>query len=216
MTNLDVVRIRAAEANIPIKHRVRRLDVVEEHPAASRLVTDFRDFYVTDSRPLDEYPEDRSTIGQGLALVGPPGTGKTTLSCAILMEMLHRRPLVVRFMEVADFFDVRLEQRRLERILNVDKGAEARWFEIENFVADAASASLLVMDDLGKERSTETKWTQDEVIRLVRKRHREGKPTIITTNLAQRDVSQRYGDAFADFWREAFVTITMAKESHRK
>ena len=43
---------------------------------------------------------------------------------------------------------------------------------------------VLVLDDVGKEHSSKSGWSASVLDQVLRYRHNEGRPTIITTNLA--------------------------------
>lgn len=59
----------------------------------------------------------------------------------------------------------------------------------------AVGCDLLVIDDLGKERETE--WTLEQLHMLIDARWRDGKRTVVDTNLPGDQVVARYGSAIA-------------------
>jgi DNA replication protein DnaC len=59
----------------------------------------------------------------------------------------------------------------------------------------ACQAEVLVLDDLGREQVSE--WTLEQLTRILDTRYREGRRTVVTTNLTYRDVTARYGVAVA-------------------
>lgn len=103
---------------------------------------------------------------QGLLLYGDVGTGKTHLACCIgnyLMEHLttvFATSLVKILQKAKSFRDAEDEEQYLHR-MNL--------------------ADLLILDDLGAERSTD--YALEIVYNVIDGRYRCGKPMIVTTNL---------------------------------
>lgn len=103
---------------------------------------------------------------QGLLLYGDVGTGKTHLACCVgnyLMEHMttvFATSLVKILQKAKSFRDAEDEERYLAR-MNL--------------------ADLLILDDLGAERSTD--YALEIVYNVIDGRYRCGKPMIVTTNL---------------------------------
>lgn len=182
------------------------------------LVRTFKDHYVSPNRPLKEYPADTSTIGRGLCLVGPPGTGKTTIATLMLVELWERWPGLfhhqgrgrrddrqMRFMPVADLIKLQIDGMRKDD----EDGIRQELKVIE-------SAVLLVLDDLGREHKTATKYAEDEVHRLIRSRHRNACPTVVTTNVLPKDWDAAYGESMASFMQEAFEVVALPGRDLRR
>lgn len=104
---------------------------------------------------------------QGLLLYGGVGTGKTYLAACIANFLLDQGVSVVMTSFV--------------RILQDMQGLNTGWDE-QQFMRKLNNVKLLVLDDLGAERSTD--YALEKVYGIVDARYRARKPLILTTNLA--------------------------------
>lgn len=118
----------------------------------------------------------------GLFLHGPPGVGKTHLAVALLKNA--KRTKGDRFVTVASLL---MELRNSFR----DGAANNEMDIIERH----ASANIIVLDDLGVERSSEFAILSLGII--VDKRYSELRPTIITSNLSLEEIAEKVGDRIA-------------------
>lgn len=120
---------------------------------------------------------------QSLALFGGTGLGKTHLSSAIAREVLKKGYDVVYVTAldlVADFEAEQFGQRTLARGELTDK-----YFECD----------LLIIDDLGTELVNQ--FTVSIVYNLLNIRINRKAPTILSTNLSQKDLLAKYNDRIA-------------------
>ena len=102
--------------------------------------------------------------GKGLLLYGSVGSGKTFISACIANSL------------ISDGYSALMTN--FGRIVNQMQGT---FSEKQNILESLNRYSLLVLDDLGAERSTE--YMQEMVYNIVDWRYRSGKPMIVTTNL---------------------------------
>ena len=117
-------------------------------------------------RFVDAFP----VVEKGLLLYGPQGVGKTHLAVGILKEVIRSKGARGFFYETREF--LRLVRDTYNRSVN----------ETEMSVLEPAlNADLLVLDDLGAERTSE--WVQETLGLVVNTRYNAKRPTIFTTNL---------------------------------
>lgn len=152
--------------------------------------------------------------GVGLALVGPPGRGKTLLASILCVRHLLRNPAAnvyeytppVYFSTLARYQRSLLEPMELEqhtRLGDSDDEIAERWRANLELRDRYRSVELLVVDDLGWENRSKTLHIERQVDLLLRERFDLGLPTVITTNLSMDDLGKRYSDALRSFLHEA-------------
>lgn len=163
--------------------------------------------------------------GKGLLLWGEPGHGKTTISLAIIQEIMTRFPM--------ESFDVK-EGRVLIRpcyfitfndILNLkgelmDEGSDESQILYQGILGDCANDSynirVLIIDDLGKEHASLSGWQKSMFHHVLRTRFNNGLPTIVTTNIKLENWGSMYGDATESFAHESFIYLPIETSDLRK
>lgn len=134
----------------------------------------------------------------GSTLVGPAGSGKTSLACAMLAAWVQRDDLgnhaaqrAARALRFTSAFA--LAKARSMAKLGDEAGP----------VRAAMDASLLVIDDLGAEPA----YANSAIPEVIHERHAAGELTIVTTGFAAKDIADRYGAGIARrvFERAAIV-----------
>lgn len=122
--------------------------------------------------------DDMYANNQGLLFYGGVGTGKTFAAACIANYLLSRRVPVVMTSFV--------------KLLETMQGFKE---EEEKLIAKLNRAKLLIIDDLGAERSTD--YALEKVYNIVDSRYRAKKPLILTTNLSMDEMKDtadlRYG-----------------------
>lgn len=110
---------------------------------------------------------------QGLLMYGDVGTGKTHLACCVGNYLMENLTTVFA--------------TSLIKILQKAKSFKSEDDEAE-FIARMNRADLLILDDLGAERSTD--YALEVVYNVIDSRYRVGKPMIVTTNLTLAEMQE--------------------------
>ncbi len=127
------------------------------------------------------YAEDFSLESPSLAFFGNTGLGKTHLAVALTKEVIDRGYDAVYSGAVGLFSD--FESQRFRNSTGIESGNETgRYF----------TAELLVIDDLGAEVTNQ--FTVSCLYDIINRRRAAGLPTVITTNLNQRELGVKYTD----------------------
>jgi DNA replication protein DnaC len=210
-TDVRIDRIRMGEFNIPMRLRNLRLGQdAHESPKSLKFVQHLEDHYVTSRRELADYPP-MEKIGRGLAYVGPPGSGKTTEAAKTLIAVYYEHHIGVYFVTFAGYIAMRKEQWGLQ---NKESYLD-RWEEIQNTIESVRNAPVLLLDDVGKEMDGASDFAAKELDLLLRQRHADALPTIITTNIKLSTWGETYNASMGSFVQEAFTLIVMAAEDKR-
>lgn len=109
---------------------------------------------------------------QGLLFYGNTGTGKTHIACCIGNALIDNKVSVLATSFV--------------KILNSSKDFKTTYDE-DLYIRKMTKAKLLILDDLGAERSTD--YALEIVYNIIDSRYRSGKPMIITTNLSVQEMN---------------------------
>jgi DNA replication protein DnaC len=107
--------------------------------------------------------------GRGLLLEGQPGVGKTHLAVAVLKQV----------METSGARGLFYDTRDLLRVIRSTYDPSIRTTELE-ILRPVMTADLLVLDDLGAEKTSE--WVEETMNLIVNTRYNERRLTIFTSN----------------------------------
>lgn len=105
---------------------------------------------------------------QGLLLYGEPGTGKTFMAACIANALMEQGVpvMMTSFVKLMSLIKTNTDEQNIIQRMN--------------------NAELLIVDDLGTERSTDT--AIEKVYDFVDSRYRSKKPMILTTNMSLDDI----------------------------
>jgi DNA replication protein DnaC len=132
----------------------------------------------------------------GLMLVGPFGSGKTHLAIATARRVMERTFTVPAVM-TAD----QLVRDTQEHNFDPEPARRAR------------SVALLVLDDIAQTRPTE--YRRDLLYSIIDERYQEQRPTILTSNAGDLDLTEYFGGAFTSRLSEMCAVLTLNAADYR-
>ena len=160
-----IARAKASSLSAVIPRRYR--DVAFERPP----VTDIETGIVRAVRDYAARVDEHLEAGRGLWLMGPPGTGKTTLAMLVSKAALEAGHSVAIY--------------SLPRLLNEIRDTHRAERSHVQLLDRLTAVDLLHVDDVGAERSTD--WVLEELYSIVNARYEEQRAMVITTNIMDRD-----------------------------
>lgn len=141
--------------------------------------------------------------GKGLILKGTVGTGKTTLAIAIMRKAVEQgiRCLFVNNISLND---------KLLNLLNSDRK------ELTNYDKLLRTVPLLVIDDFGAESDRNNRsWVVEKMESIIGDRYDRMLPIIITTNLGNDELKERYNLRIFDRLRDTCDVLNFQGQSLR-
>jgi DNA replication protein DnaC len=157
----ELIATALRESRIPPQFAHAELSTFEERGSNLK-----RDAY----RAAVKFAESFPVVEKGILFYGGHGVGKTHLAVGILKNVITQRGSRGFFFETRDLL-------RLVRD-SYNSKSEEREMDV---LAPVLNADLLVLDDLGAEKTSE--WVQETLGLVINARYNSKLATIITTNL---------------------------------
>ena len=137
---------------------------------------------------IDSFPEfERENLGLYITSK-TRGSGKTFLASAVGGELIKRYEASVRFVNASELLDLSQEKHR----------------DMQDPLESLTACRVLIIDDLGQ-KLTGRDWLTDVLFRIIDKRYRFGKITILTSNVPLRDLD--FDDRIADRLNAMTITV---------
>jgi DNA replication protein DnaC len=156
----EVVERLLKDARVPTRYGRCELGTFEHDMNTQR------EAYRRATRFVEAFP----AVDKGLLLFGPHGVGKTHLAVGILKEVIRKKGARGYFFETRELLKlVRETYTRASDDSEMD------------VLAPVLEADLLVLDDLGAEKTSE--WVQETLGLVVNTRYNARRATIFTSNL---------------------------------
>lgn len=163
-------------------------------------------YYIDDTETRDHLAKAGEWLQQvkrpktGLLICGGTGNGKTTMARAL-------------FRTIQKCNNVSFQEQTAATFAKLEAQRDENRFQLVNI----KQAEYLLLDDLGVEPVSVKVWGNEvsPVAELLTQRYNLQKFTIVTSNLKEKELEERYGTRVADRIREMFNVITFRNESYR-
>jgi len=124
-------------------------------------------------------------------IYGGVGTGKTWLACAALNEIIVSGKLILKLIGSKTAYVGNWETLHVRYLSVPDYLQHSREGNNDDDIAEARSAVVLVLDDIGIGSTTD--WAIERLYALVNHRYAQNMPTLITSNLPLSELAGLIG-----------------------
>jgi len=145
-----------------------------------------------------------------LFLSGPTGLGKTHLAVAICQAVDKKIVISVGGDDQCGYG--RIVYWPIAELAT--RLRELRFGDVDTTLLECKRAHLLVFDDLGTEFAVGS--INNSVLEVLNYRYRELLPTVLTTNLTEKEFVERYGDRMASRIMEVATRVALSGPDYRK
>lgn len=187
---------RLQRANTPKRYQMATFDNLNKWG----IPPDIRAPYDQSVQYALHFPENKKA-GVGMLFSGSVGRMKTTMAVAVLQEVI-RQGFSGYFISMPELMDQMITMAKF----NLE--------ELRKFQERIQTTSLLVLDDFGAEYSSN--WVLNKVDAIITRRYNAMLPVIITTNLTNGAIKERYVERVYDRLKQTSILITDGGESLRK
>lgn len=184
------------EAVAAHERRIAHQRAVEVENLLASIPTRYRSATVTEQRILEWCERITAhATDRGLLVMGPTGVGKTHNAWGIYRNLIE-----------AGFRGVKCHSVP-QLLAGLRPGGNEQ-------VAELQSCSVLILDDLGAEKSSE--WVKETLYSVIDSRYEWQRPTVITTNLNTRQIPEVTGERVASRLLEMVDVVAMTGADRRR
>ena len=149
---------------------------------------------------------------EGVLLFGPVGVGKTHL----LVALARAAEREARGEFVDEGYRTTQQAVTVEYWPVFDLAGKLReeiYGGLHEILRRCQECGLLILDDLGAERSTD--YVLEALERIIDYRYRDQRPIAIGTNLTPDQIQRKYGDRAISRWAQSCEVVEMVGADHR-
>lgn len=191
----EYLQKKLKQANIPRRFESATFQSIEGRGVPEEI----KEHYLLAKRYAYNFVENKKK-GTGLIFSGSVGRMKTTIAVAVLQSVI-KQGYSGYFISMPELMDT---------MLTMSRGDNA---EFNRFQAKIKTCSLLVLDDMGAEYSTD--WVLNKVDAIITNRYNSLLPVVITTNLRRSDMQERYMQRIYDRLRSTSLLLVDGGKSLR-
>lgn len=179
------------------KERAMRVETILSHSGLKPIHQDMTlDNFDKVPKQITEYDG-----GANLIIHGQVGTGKTHLVVGLIKNIITENVIVVKFITGVQL---------LHKIRNSLNGEP---YKSDTLIDSYSKYPLLVIDDLGAEKSTE--WTKETLYLIIDNRYCNMLPTIVTSNLTPGELSSKLDDRMISRLMSNAVVVKLTGKDRR-